>query len=208
MSVQITWHGHSCFTVSADGYSIVLDPYEPESVPGLAPLDLFADEVLCSHYHHDHGCEWIVQLAEEPGDSPFTVKAIRTFHDPEKGALRGENTIHLLQTENIKLAHFGDLGCALTPEQKKQLSNLDCIMIPVGGFFTIDAREAREIVKELKPRVVIPMHYRSEEFGYEQIGRLVEYTRLCDDVVKYDTNTLEISKKTPAQTAVLKYVEE
>ena len=208
MSVQITWHGHSCFTVSAEEYDIVLDPYEPESVPGLAPLDLFADEVLCSHYHHDHGCEWVVQLAVEPGESPFTVKTIKTFHDPERGALRGENTIHLLQAGNIKVAHFGDLGCALTPEQKKQLSNLDAIMIPVGGYFTIDAKEAREIVKELNPRVVIPMHYRSEEFGYEVIGRLAEYTRLTDDVVNYDTNTIEISKKTPAQTAVLKYIGE
>lgn len=208
MSVQITWHGHSCFTVSSEGYSIVLDPYEPESVPGLAPLDLFADEVLCSHYHHDHGCEWIVQLAEEPGDSPFTVKKIKTFHDPEQGRLRGENTIHVLQAGNIKVAHFGDLGCALTQEQKEKLKNLDAVMIPVGGFFTIDAKEAYGLVKELNPRVVIPMHYRGEDFGYEQIGRLAEYTRLADNIVEYDGNAIEITKKTPGQTAVLRYTEE
>lgn len=208
MSITVTWHGHSCFTLESEGYSIVLDPYEPDSVPGLEPLDLFADEVFCSHYHHDHGCEWAVQLAEEPGESPFTVKEIKTFHDPEKGKLRGENMIRIFQAGNIKLAHFGDLGCGLTPEQKKQLSGLDAVMIPVGGFFTIDAKEAKEIVKELKPRVVIPMHYRTEEFGYEQIGRLAEFTRLCDDVIKYDTNTIEITKKTPAQTAVLSYLGE
>jgi len=205
MSVQITWNGHSCFSITSEGYTIVLDPYEPESVPGLEPLDLFADELFCSHDHADHSCSWVVQLSQEPGDSPFTVKTIKTFHDPQQGKLRGENTVHLLTAGNMKLAHLGDLGCSLTPEQKKKLMNLDVLMIPVGGFFTIDAKEAHDLVKELNPRIVIPMHYRTDSFGYDKIGRLEEFTRLCDNVVRYDTNTIEVDKKTPPQTAVLSY---
>lgn len=203
MGLEITWHGHSCFTLTAEGYSLVMDPYEPGSVPGLDPLDLFADEVLCSHGHADHACEWVVTLPEEASESPFKVQKIQTYHDPEHGALRGENTIHILQYGNLKAAHLGDLGCSLTPQQKKQLTGLDVMMVPVGGFFTIDAKEAYALVKELMPRIVIPMHYRGADFGYEQIGRLQEFTRLMDNVVTYDTNIIEVTKKTPAQTAVL-----
>ena len=81
MSITITWHGHSCFSVSADGYSIVLDPYAPDSVPGLPPLSLSASQVLCSHGHSDHGYTDAVDLSAGKQGSPFTVTVIQTFHD-------------------------------------------------------------------------------------------------------------------------------
>ena len=205
--IKITWHGHSCFTLSSELYDIVLDPYEPESVPGLEPLELLADDVYCSHYHGDHGCEWIVDIREEHEDDPFKVTEIRSFHDPEGGKLRGENVIRIFNAKGVKVAHLGDIGCELTKEQKEKLTGLDAIMVPVGGFFTIGPKEAKKLMDELKPNVVIPMHYRGEGFGYDVIGTLDEYTKLCDNVVEYDTNEIEIKKNMPARTAVLKLIQ-
>ena len=181
MSITITWHGHSCFSVSADSYSIVLDPYAPDSVPGLPPLSLSAGKQ----------------------GSPFTVTVIHTFHDDQNGSLRGENRIHILEADGLRIAHLGDLGCTLEPGQMELLKDLDAIMIPVGGYYTIDASQARALVEAVKPRVVIPMHYRSDTFGYDVIGRLEDYTKLCRDVVTYASASMVLEKDTPAQTAVL-----
>ena len=203
MSITITWHGHSCFSVSADGYSIVLDPYAPDSVPGLPPLSLSASQVLCSHGHSDHGYTDAVDLSAGKQGSPFTVTVIQTFHDDQNGSLRGENRIHILEADDLRIAHLGDLGCTLEPGQMELLKDLDAIMIPVGGYYTIDAAQAMALVEAVKPRIVIPMHYRSDTFGYDVIGRLEDYTKLCRDVVTYASASMVLEKDTPAQTAVL-----
>lgn len=202
--LTVTWHGHSCFTVSKDEYSIVFDPYSPGSVPGLPDLNLTADQVLCSHGHRDHTCPEAVSLMDSCKKNPFDILKIDTWHDDQKGALRGENRIHILETDGLRIAHMGDIGCMLSVVQLEQLKRLDVIMIPVGGYYTIDAVQAKEITDLLSPRIVIPMHYRTDTFGYPVIGRLEEYTRLCNDVVAYDSNTLIINENTKPQTAVLK----
>ena len=99
---------------------------------------------------------------------------------------------------------MGDIGCPLTREQKDLLKHLDAILIPVGGYYTIDAAQAKAVVDDLAPRVVIPMHYRSDHFGYPVIGRLEEFTGLCRNVVEYDSNGLLLTAETRPQTAVLK----
>lgn len=202
-NITVKWHGHSCFSVTADGYTIVLDPFAPGSVPGLADLSLEANRVLCSHQHSDHGCTDVVTVTEKKS-SPFSVMKIDTYHDDAKGSTRGPNRIHILDAHGICIVHFGDLGCMLTAEQIDVLKKADVVMIPVGGFYTIDAAQAAEIVSKLNPQVVIPMHYRSDTFGYPVIGRLEEYTAHCKDVVVYDTDTIEITKNMKKQTAVLK----
>lgn len=203
-NITITWNGHSCFTVSADGYSIVLDPYAPDSVPGLAPLSLAANLVLCSHDHSDHGYTDAVALLPDSKENPFHIFKIDTFHDDANGSLRGKNRIHILETGGLKIAHMGDLGCSLDSQQMEQLKNLDAILVPVGGYYTIDAVQAKALVTKLSPKVVVPMHYRSDTFGYPVIGRLEAYTDLCNDVVYYDTNTLVLDENIRPQTAVLK----
>ena len=204
--ILITWHGHSCFTVTADGYSIVLDPYAPESVPGLAELNLTADQLLWSHEHRDHYYPEAVRLSGSSKKNPFNILKIDTFHDDQKGKLRGANRIHILEAGGLRIAHMGDLGCMLKPDQAEQLKRLDAVLIPVGGYYTITAAQAKEVTKLLSPRVVVPMHYRSDTFGYPVIGRLEEYTGLCNDVVAYDTNMITINKDTRPQTAILKLV--
>lgn len=203
-SISVTWNGHSCFTIEKDGFSIVFDPYAPDSVPGLAPLSLTADMVLCSHEHSDHGFKEAVTIRQHSAENPFSITKIDTWHDPEHGALRGPNRIHILESDGLKIVHMGDIGCPLTREQKEMLKHPDIIMIPIGGYYTIDALQAKEMTDALEPRVIIPMHYRSDTFGYPVIGRLEEFTSLCRNVVKYDSSTLILAPDTKPQTAVLK----
>ena len=201
--MKITWLGHSCFTVESQGYRIVLDPYKDGTVPGLAPVRVEADQVLCSHGHDDHCGTECVSLRQD-GSSPFTVEVIDTWHDDKDGALRGPNTIHVLSDGQCRVAHLGDLGCDLTPEQKDRLRHLTALLIPVGGHFTIDAAQAKRLADELSPVVVVPMHYRLGGVGYDVIGTVEQFTKLCDDVVAYPDSELELTPQISRQTAVLK----
>lgn len=202
--MKLTWNGHSCFTLETANGTFVLDPYQEGSVPGYAPLQLTADAVLCSHEHRDHNGRDRVTLT---GKTPaVAVEEIHTFHDPEQGKLRGTDIIRIFSSEGMKVAHLGDLGCELEEGQKEKLKGLDLIMVPVGGFYTIDAQQAKALMDELQPRVVVPMHYRGEGFGYDVIGPVEDYLALCGNVVRYQGNTLELTKDTPAQTAVLAYL--
>lgn len=201
--MNIIWLGHSCFKIESRGYEIVLDPYQDGKVPGYKPLRVTADQVLCSHGHGDHcGVECVTLRGG--GKSPFTVEAIHTWHDDRQGALRGEDTIHILDDGQCRIAHLGDLGCELTPEQKDKLRGLTALLIPVGGHYTIDAGQAAALAGELSPGVVIPMHYRGEGFGYDVIGTLDAFTALRSDVREYPGSELELTPETEKQTAVLR----
>lgn len=200
--MKLTWHGHACFSLDTAQGSFVVDPYPDNYVPGVGHVDAQADAVFCSHQHNDHKAAEVVTLT---GNTPtFTVEELHTFHDPEGGALRGPNIIHLFQAEGMKIAHCGDLGCDPAPELKAKLMNVDLMMIPVGGFYTINGAEAKALIDELQPRVVVPMHYRSEKynFGFDVIDTVEEFLKLCDNVVHYEDNSFEITKDTPAQVAV------
>ena len=202
-TMNITWLGHSCFRVESRGYTAVLDPYADGSVEGLLPVRETADLVLCSHEHGDHNARDLVTLREGKA-SVFRVETISTYHDDQKGAKRGPNTIHILDDGVFRAAHAGDLGCALSGEELEKLKGLDVLMVPVGGYYTIDAAQARALVNAVKPRIVIPMHYRGQGFGFDVLAELEDYTRLCGDVVYYGGSVLELTKDLPAQTAVLK----
>lgn len=200
--MKITWLGHSCFKVGSQGCQIVLDPYEDGSVPGLRPVREQADQVLCSHGHGDHcGTECVTLRQGAPGR--IAVEVLHTWHDDRQGALRGPNTIHILDDGQCRIAHLGDLDCDLSPEQKEKLRGLTALLIPVGGHYTIDAAQAKRLADELAPTLVVPMHYRQEGIGFEVIGTVDEFTMLCDDVVVYSGSELEITPQTVRQTAVL-----
>lgn len=201
--MKITWLGHSCFKVESQGYAVVIDPYEDGYVPGLAPLRERANHVLCSHKHGDHNYRAAVTVTEkEP--SPFRITALSTYHDDRQGELRGSNTIHILDDGCLRVAHFGDLGCRLSEEQAALLTGLDAVMVPVGGYYTIDAGQAKELVDRIRPRVVIPMHYRGETFGFDVLGTVEAFADMCEVVVEYPGAFLELTKETEPHTAVLK----
>lgn len=202
--MKLIWNGHSCFTLETAEGSVVFDPYQEGAVPGFSALHLTGDLVLCSHDHRDHNaCNAVTLTGRSPA---FQVEKIATFHDPEKGVLRGPNTIHIITAEEMRLCHAGDLGCELTKEQLERLTGLDVLLIPVGGYYTIDADQAAALVKTLRPRIVVPMHYRSDTFGYEVIGPVDAFLTHFDNVKRYEGNILEITKDTPAQTAVPTYL--
>lgn len=199
--MRLIWNGHACFTLETAQGTLVTDPYGDGSVPGLSPVRLTADAVYCSHGHSDHNAAQLVALTGK--DLTVSVEGLPTFHDDQKGALRGENVMRIFSAEGMRVAHLGDLGCPLTPEQKARLTGLDALLIPVGGYYTIDAAQAKAIVEELRPRVTVPMHYRGEGFGYDVISGVEDFLSLCGDCVYYPGNVLEFTPDTPAQTAVL-----
>ncbi len=203
--MKLTWIGHSCFKIEKDGYSIVIDPYENGSVPGLAPVSEQADRVLCSHEHSDHNYRAGVRQSRRPG-FPFEIKVLDTFHDDAKGAKRGKNKIHIISDGENKVAHFGDLGCELTPEQKEQLQGLDAVMIQVGGYFTIDAKQAAAIIQELKPRITVPMHYRDDAagFGFDVLDTVDAFTKAMGGAVGIGKSSLETEETFPSQVVILK----
>ena len=199
--MEITWNGHSCFTVKTQEGSVVLDPYEDGKVPGLGPLRLEADAVLCSHEHGDHNFRAGVSLTGRPFG--VRVEAIPSWHDEVCGRKRGSNTIHVLYAEGMKLVHLGDLGTELNREQIETLAEPDILLIPIGGYYTINAVQALEIVEQLRPRVTVPMHFRRGGMGYDVIATPDEFLARCPNVVEYPGNTLTVDLQTPAQTAVL-----
>lgn len=180
----IRYTGHSCFKIfdDATGYSIMFDPYRPGSVPGYHPIRDVASEVCSSHEHDDH-CGLECVTIEEKEESPYRVERIDTFHDPEKGALRGKNRIHVVTNKETgeKLVHYGDLGekldDLLTEENLALIKDADIVLVPVGGFYTIDMNEAMELVNRTTPKLVIPMHFRSEiaGFGYPNIDTIEKF---------------------------------
>lgn len=203
--MKITWIGHSCFKLEKEGYAVVIDPYGDGAVPGYTPVREAADLVLCSHAHGDHNAKETVTLRQTE-ETPFHITEIHTFHDGEKGVKRGENIIHVIDDGETRLAHLGDLGCPLEPEQAAKLKGLDVLLIPVGGFYTIDAGQAAAIVEELAPRIVIPMHYRSEKdgYGYDVIGTVDEFTELTkDDAMVIPSCELDSMLKLPSRVVVL-----
>ena len=181
--MKVTWNGHACFTLEMDGTTVVLDPYLDNYVPGVGCVNATADAVFCSHGHNDHKAAEVVKLT---GRTPsIDVEELHTFHDPEGGALRGTNIIHLFRAEGMKVAHFGDLGCDPAPELKEKLMNLDVMMIPVGGFYTIDAPAAVRVAELLQARVVLPMHYKTSANASWPIAGVEAYTALCGEPVEF-----------------------
>lgn len=201
--MKLTWLGHACFLAEQDGYTILLDPYTGvegyPSLPVIAPLEdvsiqatldgpedgvcarLLVNKVLCSHQHFDHNAVELTALLPE-APCPFAIRTVETFHDDQGGALRGTNTIHILTAGGFTIAHLGDLGHQLSPEQAEAIGPLDAVLIPVGGFYTIDARGAKSVCDMLNPRRIIPMHYRHSPYGLPNVAGVEDFLALWPSV--------------------------
>ena len=205
--MNITWLGHSCFLVESGGWRIVLDPYYVETYPA---LHVDADEVLCSHSHRDHAfLEAVTLSGRRCAESPFAVETISTFHDEKGGALRGENTIHILRAEGLTVVHCGDLGHELSEEPLEKIRGCDALLIPVGGYYTIDAATAKRVADAAAPRVLVPMHYRFGAHGYPEIGTLEDFLALCDaaSVQRLETNGFTLTKEAPSGVVAPRFAE-
>ena len=200
--MKITWYGHSCFKVSFAGGSVVFDPYADGSVPGWTLPQLSADAVLCSHRHDDHAGAGKVTLSGREPDCK--VETVECFHDAEHGAKRGANTIHILTADGVRVAHLGDLGHEPDEAQLAAIGAPDVLLIPVGGFYTIDAATAAAVAEKIGARITVPMHYRGEGFGYDVIGTVEEFTALRKDVLRADSNSFDPAEYKDRVTLVLK----
>lgn len=163
--MTITWFGQSCFRIECKEGSILIDPFD-KSI-GLKPPKIKDDLVLVTHPHHDHnnleGAEKDTFVITNPGEYEIKgihVQGITSFHDKAQGADRGLNTIYRIKAEDIVLCHLGDFGEGkLSDEQVEAIGDVDVLIVPVGGSVTIDAKEAVEVISQVEPKIVIPMHY-------------------------------------------------
>ena len=200
--VKITYLGHACFCLEYNGWRIVLDPYDDGSVPGLPNVRLEAQSVYCSHEHYDHANRGAVKLCQAQGPAPFTLEELVVPHDAQNGKLRGMSTIRIFTFGSQRVAHMGDLGRMLLPDEVKKLRGVDCMLIPVGGHYTIDSPTAKAVIDELKPRVTIPMHYRTDESGFEIISHIDAFTALFDRV-EHCGSEFTLTPETPEQILVM-----
>jgi L-ascorbate metabolism protein UlaG (beta-lactamase superfamily) len=165
--IEITWLGHSCFRIKGKEATVLTDPYD-ESI-GYSLGEPKANIVTSSHPHPGHGFTSGVggepRIVRGPGEYEIAgifITGIGTFHDSTKGSERGKNTVYLIEMDDMRLCHLGDLGHPLTAEQAEDIDGVDVMLVPVGGLSTIDAAAAVETVRLLQPRIVIPMHFQTE----------------------------------------------
>ncbi len=170
--MDISWLGHSCFRIRGRQATVITDPYPPDLGYSLGKPT--AHIVTISHQHPGHA--YIQGIGGEPraitgpGEyeiSDVLITGIATFHDRERGEKRGKNTVYLMEVDEVSVCHLGDLGHVLTTGQVEELSNVDVLLLPVGGVSTIDAPMAAEVVRQLGPKAVIPMHYKTQALGRE-----------------------------------------
>ena len=205
--MKLKYFGHSCFSLRFEGGpALITDPFD-ESV-GYPLCTEACDAALVSHDHFDHNHTRSLTAPFETicaaGDYEIRgarIRAMESFHDEKRGALRGKNLLFRVECEGLSVAHLGDLGCELTENQKEVLKGLDALLIPVGGFYTIDAAQAAKMAKDLSPRTVIPMHYHSEHFGFDVIGTVEEFTERMQGEKQYlDSEVLVSNSCMPAVT--------
>lgn len=199
--MKLTWLGHACFLLESEKSALVFDPYAPDYVPGFSLPELKAELCICSHGHDDHGYSQAVSLSGKEHD--FKITQIPCFHDEKQGSLRGENLITIVEVDGMRFAHLGDLGHDLSDEQLKALGRIDVLMIPIGGYYTIDSKTAAVIAKKLNSQYVIPMHYRGEGFGYDVLETVDKFLSLMDNVKYSATNSIIIDKDAEASVVVL-----
>jgi L-ascorbate metabolism protein UlaG (beta-lactamase superfamily) len=207
--VILRWLGHECFEIK-DARTVVTDPHDGEGI-GLPRPIAKADIVTVSHGHFDHanGVDIVSKqgtvVIKTPGEHPIkgiAVKGIAAFHDNAQGAMRGENIIFTVKMDGISFCHLGDLGHLLSEEQLREIGDVDVLLIPVGGHYTIDANEAAQIMDRINPRIVIPMHYKIEGLTVD-IADAEPFLRDRKNVRRYSENQVQIEKDAlPARTEI------
>jgi L-ascorbate metabolism protein UlaG (beta-lactamase superfamily) len=164
--LQIRWHGHACFEITNDK-TLVTDPHDGKSI-GIPAPSVQGDIILVSHDHYDHNS---VKNVEKPDSKvvldgrkrtieDIEISGVDSFHDEERGAKRGNNIMYKFAVDGLKFCHLGDLGHDLDEETVEKIGEVDVLFIPIGGTFTVDDKQAWEVIKKIKPKIVVPMHYK------------------------------------------------
>ena len=209
--MKVKWLGHSCFLVTSKGsVRIITDPYVVGGDINYSPIEETADIVVVSHGHDDHSNVSAVQGKPEVvrDNGIRTAKGIQfrgiaTYHDTSQGTQRGPNTVFCFTVDDMKLCHLGDLGHVLSPGQVNEIGTVDILFIPVGGFYTIDASIASRICDQLKPKVVIPMHFKTPKCAYPIAG-VGDFLKGKKNVRRVGDSEVEFEReKLPAATEIV-----
>jgi L-ascorbate metabolism protein UlaG (beta-lactamase superfamily) len=222
---KLTWLGQSCFVLeTAAGTRIVMDPI-PKGIGYDLPVGLKADAITISHEHADHNNVSLVAnkarvirglTADKKGWTKIdekvkdvSIRSVGVYHDEQRGAERGLNTVFIFEVGGLRIAHLGDLGHLLTDDELSAIGSVDVVLVPVGGVYTLDAYQATRVVDQLRPRlVVIPMHYRTPPLTIKELAPVDEFLEQKANVQHEPTNTLTLTtvKTRPAvQIVVLNY---
>ena len=207
--MKIKWLGHAAFLITSEaGTKIITDPYTPTEELSYGEIKESADIVTVSHTHSDHGNVASVRgnprivkgTAEVKG---IKFKGIAVHHDEAQGKKRGSNTVFCFEVDGIKLCHLGDLGHQLTDKQVAEIGKVDILLVPVGGFYTIDATVATRVCDQLKPRVIIPMHFKNDKCDYP-ISGVEEFLRGKKDIRRLEASEVEFKTgKLPTNTQII-----
>lgn len=211
--MKVKFLGHACFLIETQNKKILTDPYEPQSYGGAVaytPIEESVDIVTVSHSHADHsgtsslkGNPIIKDTEKEENFEGIKIKGLKSFHDEKGGLLRGQNIIFVIESEGLKIAHLGDLGAIPSQDILDELKNVDVLLIPVGGVFTIDYKKATQLIDLINPKIVIPMHYKTERLGFD-IDRVDKFLEGKENVVKKETSEIEIKKENlPSKTQIV-----
>lgn len=182
--MDIYFLGQSCFKIKGKTATVIIDPYDPDFIGLKLPKDLEAQVVLSTHDHKDHnnvvavtGNPLIITGPGEYETKGVSIKGITTFHDKVGGAEKGTNTIYHVLIDGINIVHLGDLGHILTEEQSSEIDSMDILMVPVGGKYSLNAEEASEVVVQMEPKIVIPMHYQIPELKIEGLDSVENFLK-------------------------------
>jgi L-ascorbate metabolism protein UlaG (beta-lactamase superfamily) len=212
--MKIKWYGHSAFLITSDeGIKIIMDPYEPGAFGGQLSYGKIKDQadiVITSHDHGDHnytkdlpGTPQIVKGSGSKTIKGISIKGIPTYHDPSKGSERGTNTVFTLKIDNIQLCHLGDLGHLLSDKELAEIGPVDILLIPVGGFFTIDPKEATQVAEQIKTKILIPMHFKTAKCGFP-IAPVEDFLKGKVNTKRPKTSEINFDKKSlPQQMEVV-----
>jgi len=202
--MQLKYLGHSSFLIKTKEAKVVTDPFDPKAV-GMKFPKQEADVVTFSHQHPDHNYEagvsetaLVVDWAGEYEKKGVRITGYQTYHDNEKGAQRGENTIYKIEADDISILHCGDLGHSLSDELVDEIGDVDILLIPVGGHYTIDAAEAVKIIHKIEPSIVIPMHYNHKDLDqktYKDLTGLDEFVAKYGSVPSETLDLLTLKKE-------------
>jgi len=164
--VDITWLGHSCFRIKGSQAVIITDPYPPDL--GYTLGKQTANIVTISHQHPSHsyikGVGGEYHVVSGPGEyeiSGVLIIGVATYHDTQRGQVRGKNTVYVMEVDGVSVCHLGDLGHVPSSEQLEEMGNINVLLLPVGGGSTISAAIATEVMRQVEPNIVIPMHYKT-----------------------------------------------
>ena len=209
--MKIKWLGLASFLITSDsGTGIITDPYETSSDLSYGEIKESADIVTVSHEHFDHnnvtavqGNPQILRKVGKADIERIRFRGIASFHDDVGGKERGKNTMFCFEVDGVKVCHLGDLGHQLSDEQVSEIGSVDVLLVPVGGIFTIDANVATKLCDRLKPKVIIPMHYRDGKCNFPIAG-VDEFLRDKENVNRLDTSEIEPwSEELPAGTQIV-----